>query len=221
MTTPRTRPTVAITWALATALVVAGCASAPTQTPPDAPEKQLESAAQTPDVDNSEPTQVDMASPELPDWTRDAPEPGTDAALAWEALMGPDGEYAALASYQAVIDEFGEVEPYASIKEAESRHADALTRQLERMGVDVPDNPYLGLIDPPADLESAAQAWADGEVANVELYDTLRDQATDERLIRVFDNLRRASAEQHLPAFELAAESGGTLDPDTMARFGG
>ena len=154
---------------------------------------------------------------DLPDWTIGAPDEGTDAYVAWEALMGPEGEYAALASYQAVHDEYGQVEPYATIKEAEAMHASALARQLERMGVDVPANPYLGLIAAPADLTTAAAAWAEGEVANVELYDRLIAQTDDEMLIRVFENLRRASAESHLPAFELAAESGGTLDPDQMS----
>jgi len=82
----------------------------------------------------------------------------------------------------------------------------------------VPDNPYLGNVSAPADLQTAATAWAKGEVANVELYDTLMEQAQDDRLIRVFDNLRRASAEEHLPAFELAAENGGTLTPEQMMR---
>ena len=154
---------------------------------------------------------------ELPDWTIGAPSEGTDAFVAWEALMGPEGEYAALASYQAVLDEYGQVEPYATIKDAEEMHASALTRQLERMGVNVPDNPYLGLITAPADLTTAATAWAEGEVANVELYDRLISDTDDEMLIRVFENLRRASAESHLPAFELAAENGGTLDPDQMS----
>lgn len=154
---------------------------------------------------------------ELPDWTENAPSAGTDAALAWEALMGPEGEYAALASYQAVLDEYGDVEPYATIMEAEARHADALIRQLDRMGVATPDvNPYLGLIAAPADLTTAATAWAEGEVANVELYDRLLADATDDSLIRVFENLRRASADQHLPAFEQAAENGGTLDAEDM-----
>ena len=160
----------------------------------------------------------DMSSTDiaLPDWTEAAPSEGSDAFLAWEALMGPEGEYAALASYQAVIDEFCDVEPYATIMEAEARHADALLRQLERMGVEVPENPYLGLLEAPTDLTTAAEAWAVGEIANVELYDELIAQASDENLIRVFENLRRASLEEHLPAFEAAAENGGTLSAGAM-----
>jgi len=70
---------------------------------------------------------------------------GSNEAIAWEALMGPGGEYAAVAFYQAVLGQFGQVEPYASIKEAEERHIEALTRQLTRYNIIVPANPYLGL----------------------------------------------------------------------------
>ena len=141
---------------------------------------------------------------------------GTDAYLLWEALMGADGEYAALASYQAVLDEYGDVEPYATIMEAEARHADALGRQLERLGVEVPENPYLGDIPAPADLQTAAEAWAEGEILNVELYDQLIADAESEQVIKVFNNLRSASLDSHLPAFELAAENGGVLTAEQM-----
>lgn len=168
-------------------------------------------------ADSSESSSSDVV---LPDVSLPAGvEPGSDAALAWEALMDPEGEYAAAASYQAVIDEFGPVEPYVSIKAAEERHIDALTRQLDRMGVDVPPNPYLGVLVAPADLEAAAQAWATGEIVNVELYDDLLAQTDDANLTRVFTNLRRASLEEHLPAFEAAAASGGTLTEDQLAEF--
>jgi len=128
------------------------------------------------------------------------------------ALMGPEGEYAAAASYLAVLDAYGDVEPYATIYSAELRHADALIRQLERLGVEVPETPYLGQIEAPADLETAALAWAEGEVLNIELYDYLLTMTDDAQLTKVLNNLRSASLDSHLPAFEAAAENGGTLD---------
>lgn len=145
-----------------------------------------------------------------------APAAGTDAAIAWEALTSPDGEYAAAASYQAVLDKFGQVEPYATILNAELKHINALTRQLERAGVTVPANPYLGNLEAPADLEAAAKAWAAGEILNVEMYDKLLTQTSESNLTRVLTNLRRSSQESHLPMFELAAENGGTLTADQM-----
>ena len=145
-------------------------------------------------------------------------EEGTDAWILWDALMGPDGEYAALASYQSVLDKYGQVEPYATIMAAEGRHADALIRQLERFDVEIPENPYLGKISAPADLETAAQAWAEGEILNVEMYDELIAEAQSEQVIKVLNNLRSASLDSHLPAFELAAENGGVLSEEQMSR---
>ncbi len=161
------------------------------------------------------------ASPSGPVDAAEAPDLDPASAAAWEALMSPDGEYAAYAAYTAVIEEFGEVEPYVSIRAAELRHVEALTRQLERRGVTVPDNPYLGEMTAPDDLATAATAWAEGEVANVALYDELLTQAGDDAtLTRVLTNLRRASLEMHLPAFRAAADNGGVLTAEQMAGLG-
>ena len=190
-------------------LTIAGCTTALDS--PDADSSAVEAETSTtpaklPEVDSSV----------LEELALDTPDEGTDAYIAWLALLGPDGEYAASAMYQAVIDEFGDIEPYVSIKEGEERHIDALTRQLERMGYEVPDNPYLGEVSAPADLQTAAEAWAVGEIANVDMYDELLTQTEDKTLIRVLENLRRASLESHLPLFELAADNGGSLTPEQM-----
>ena len=141
---------------------------------------------------------------------------GSNEAIAWEALMSPVGEYAASAMYQAVIDEFGQVEPYVTIRAAEERHISALIRQLDRYGIDVPANPYLGVVAAPADLQAAAEAWAIGEIENVTMYDDLLGKSSDSNLERVLTNLRRSSQESHLPLFEAAAENGGTLTNEQM-----
>jgi hypothetical protein len=162
------------------------------------------------------------ALPEIPviDITTGAPAAGTNEALAWEALMGPDGEYAAAASYAAVLDTYGQVEPYATIYQAELKHVDALIKQLDRAGIVAPANPYMGKIQAPADLTTAAQAWAEGEILNVEMYDVLIAQSTDTNLTRVLNNLRSASLDSHLPLFELAAANGGTLTAEQMSNRG-
>ena len=162
------------------------------------------------------------ALPEIPviDITTGAPAAGTNEALAWEALMGPDGEYAAAASYAAVLDKYGQVEPYATIYQAELKHVDALIKQLDRAGIVAPANPYMGKIEAPAELTTAAQAWAEGEILNVEMYDVLIAQSSDSNLTKVLNNLRSASLDSHLPLFELAAANGGTLTAEQMANRG-
>ena len=96
-------------------LTIAGCTTALDS--PDADSFAVEAETSTtpaelPEVDSSV----------LEEFALDTPDEGTDAYIAWLALLGPDGEYAAAAMYQAVIDEFGDIEPYVSIKEGEERH---------------------------------------------------------------------------------------------------
>ena len=51
------------------------------------------------------------------------------------------------------------------------------------------------------------------------MYDTLLTQTDDAALIRVLTNLRNASADSHLPAFEAAAANGGALTAEQMADY--
>ena len=200
-------------------LVLAGCATAPTET---------EDTATTPTptaeaTESATPAPTESESQESEESTEDTKPvikaKMTDTEIVLAALMGPEGEYAAAASYEAVLDKYGQVEPYATIYQAELRHIDALTRQLQKLGEPVPSNPYTGKITAPKDLTTAAEAWAEGEILNVELYDDLIAKTDNANLLRVLGNLRRASLESHLPAFELAAENGGTLTPDQMSRY--
>lgn len=133
------------------------------------------------------------------------------SSVVLEALIGPEGEYAAYATYAAIVETFGAVQPYANILAAEAKHIAALEKTLDRYGVTYPaENPYLGTIDAPASLAGAAQAGIDAEIANVALYDGMLAAVSGySDIARVFSNLRAASLEGHLPAFELALENGG------------
>lgn len=75
-------------------------------------------------------------------------------------------------------------------------------------------NPFRGHGRGPADLAEAARAWVKGEIDNIAMYDEMLEVVKDfPDITRVFTNLRRASLESHLPAFECAAEHGGILPP--------
>jgi hypothetical protein len=204
---------------IVTTLVLAGCSTAPVETQEAIPSPTpTSSTTEAEEGESDATTENESESDSEPELTKKpvikAEMSDTEIILA--ALMGPDGEYAAAASYAAVLDEYGMVEPYGTIYQAELRHIDALIRQLERAGEPVPANPYLGKIDAPADLTTAAKAWAQGEVLNVELYDDLIARTTNANLLNVLGNLRSASLDSHLPAFELAAKNGGTLTKDQM-----
>ncbi len=207
--------------AIATAIGLAGCAPAENfEAAAPAPQVSAEAQLETSETETESSDASSVVEEEESEDTATATESSnmTDEEIVLAALMGPDGEYAAAASYLAVLDAYGSVEPYATIYEAELRHADALVRQLERLGVEVPDNPYLGEITAPADLETAALAWAEGEVLNIELYDYLLTLTDDAQLTKVLNNLRSASLDSHLPAFEAAAAAGGTLESFSSGR---
>jgi hypothetical protein len=188
---------------LITTVILAGCSATEMEESSPAPTESSESSeAPEAESESSDPVIKDVM---------------TDTEIVLAALMGPDGEYAAAASYLAVLEKYGSVEPYQTIYQAELRHIYALIRQLERQGEVVPENPYLGKITAPEDLVSAAEAWAIGEVLNVELYDLLISKTDNENLLKVLGNLRSASIDSHLPAFELAAQGDGTLTPEQMS----
>jgi hypothetical protein len=188
---------------LITTVILAGCSASAMEEPTTAPTESSESSiAPSEETENSDSLFKDVMT-------------GNEIVLA--ALMGPEGEYAAAASYLAVLDEYGSVEPYQSIYQSELRHIDALIRQLEKAGVVVPENPYLGKVTIPDNLVSIAEAEARVEVLNVEMYDLLISKTENTNLIKVLENLRTASLESHLPAFELAAQGDGTLTTEQMS----
>lgn len=137
--------------------------------------------------------------------------PAATQALA-EALAGPDGEYAALAFYESVLQKFGEVSPYARVIRAESRHAEALKRHFLMRGLALPEPPPLNTLPLPDTLQGVAELAATAEERNVAMYDRLIAQVQDQPdLLNVFTQLQRASREHHLPAMRLAAANGGKL----------
>ena len=76
---------------------IAGCTAAP--------EDPAESTSAVAEVADSSTEEIsDSGISALEEIALAAPEEGTDASIAWAALFGPEGEYAAAAMYQAVID---------------------------------------------------------------------------------------------------------------------
>jgi len=139
-------------------------------------------------------------------------DPAAKAALL-TTLAGPDGEYAARATYAAILAKFGAgVQPYANIYQAEVKHIAALQQQCVKYGVPIPPDTYLGNVTAPETLLEAAQTGVVAEILNVVMYD--EELVTVQKypsLVQVFTNLRTASLDNHLPAFEAALANGGSL----------
>jgi len=115
-------------------------------------------------------------------------------------------EYTAKATYQKVIDTFGDVRPFSSIIQAEQTHIDLLLPLFEKYGVPVPEENQYADAPEFATLQDALKAGVDAEIVNAKLYDDLLATVKEADILAVFTRLRDASQENHLPAFERALD---------------
>ncbi len=115
-------------------------------------------------------------------------------------------EYKARAVYQYVIDTFGPVRPFINIVEAEGRHINALLPLFHKYGIPVPPDTWKERIAKPGSIADACRMGVEAEIENAEMYDRLLKAAAGYPDVqRVMTNLQRASAENHLPAFQHCA----------------
>lgn len=111
-------------------------------------------------------------------------------------------EYKSRATYNKILDTFGEVMPFANIVNAEERHVEALAYLHERYGVAVPEDAWADKIPTYATLKEAAEASVQAEVDNGALYDELLKNVANVEVVNVFKSLQFATMEHHLPAFQ-------------------
>lgn len=120
-----------------------------------------------------------------------------------------DDEYKAHATYDQLIRDFGPVRPFVNIVEAEARHIAALLALFERYGIAPPESRWADKAPRFASVHDACVAGVQGEIDNVRLYDRLLASTQRSDILGVFQALRSASQDNHLPAFRRCAERGG------------
>jgi hypothetical protein len=113
-----------------------------------------------------------------------------------------DDEYRALATYDQVIADFGEVKPFSHIRDAEARHIEALRVLFNRYRVPVPENPWPSKVERYFSLQAACEAGVAAEIANAELYERLLQSTERQDILTVFRNLQEALQQRHLTAFQ-------------------
>jgi len=127
--------------------------------------------------------------------------PLTDAVI--QAMVdGYTDEFNAHSAYVAIVEQFGELRPVYPIMFAEAQHMDAWLFLFERYGVDVPElqTPELPTF---ATYRDAVAFARDAEIANAGLYDQMLASLADyPDMVQVVTNLRDASLNNHLRAFE-------------------
>lgn len=117
-----------------------------------------------------------------------------------------DDEYKAWTTYDRVIKDFGEVRPFTNIREAEDRHIDALLNLFRHYGMSPSKNRWIGNVPKFTSLNEACKAAVTAEIENVALYDKLLTSTGRQDILGVYNALRSASKERHLPAFRRCAE---------------
>ncbi len=116
-------------------------------------------------------------------------------------------EYKACETYRLVIEKFGFVQPFVNIIEAEKRHIQALVGLYRKYHLPIPVNTWGGRIKGPNSLQEACLEGVQGEIDNGEMYIKLLDLTKEYPDVqRVFGNLQRASQQNHLRAFQRAAQ---------------
>jgi len=111
-------------------------------------------------------------------------------------------EYRAEAIYQGVLDDFGPLLPFASILTAEQRHSTAIGQLFTKRGLAAPAS--LVTVATVPHFPTMREACAAGVVAereNIALYDRFLASDLPDDVRQVFSNNRRASLDNHLPAF--------------------
>lgn len=141
--------------------------------------------------------------------------PALSPAAKTALLAALDDEYKAHATYAVTMDAFGHVRPFSRIINAEARHIDMVKSLLTKYGVEIPANPYTGSNSPakPASLLDACKTGVAAEVDNAKLYDNniLPAVANYPDISSVMKQLRDASQNNHLAAFQRCVDRGGTM----------
>jgi rubrerythrin len=147
-----------------------------------------------------------------------APTPQPPSSLQQALDRALDDERHAIAFYDAVMRTHGERRPFSNIIRAERRHEAALLGQYERLGLSPPPDRWAShTFEIPKSFAEVCDAAAVAEVRNLRLYEALEEKIEDEQVLAVFVNLRRASAERHLPAFQRHGSGWGTLDASALS----
>lgn len=113
-------------------------------------------------------------------------------------------EFKAYETYSAIIEKFGYVQPFVSIKEAEAIHYAALIPLLQKYNVEVPVNNWQDKIEIPNSIIECLELGVASEINNIAMYDNLITYATDEDVRDTLFKLQAASHNNHLPAFRNA-----------------
>lgn len=110
-------------------------------------------------------------------------------------------EYLAQATYEQIINTYGDVKPFTNIVLAEQQHINLLLPLFETYGISVPENQAASQVVLPDSIASALATGVEAEKANIAMYEAFlaQDNLNDD-VRTVFESLKTASI-HHLAAF--------------------
>ena len=127
------------------------------------------------------------------------------AGLAAVLQRAVQEERHAEATYRTVISTLGSIRPFTNIANSEAQHVAALEQLATAHQVDISGIAPTGEASP-ITKQAACRLGVDAEKADIALYDELLPEVSDHPdVTQVFQNLRAASQDNHLPAFERCA----------------
>ena len=114
-----------------------------------------------------------------------------------------DDEYKARATYQLVLQKFGQIRPFVNILQSEERHIQALFSLFQKYQIPIPIDTWKDRVEMPNSVLSACEAGVQAEIENGEMYERLLAMTEEYPDVqRVFWNLQWASQQNHLQAFQ-------------------
>lgn len=128
-------------------------------------------------------------------------------------------EYLARDVYQAVIAKLGSTRPFANILKSEEQHVAALMALFTKYGLAVPADTQAArtstLMAGVTMVDDALKLGITVEKEDIALYDTLVKTVDNQDILQVFGNLKDASVNRHLPAFENVLAGGTRIGQGT------
>lgn len=139
---------------------------------------------------------------DLPDATVSYTE--TSYTLDQMITMAIQDEYFARQEYEIILDEYGNINPFANVISAEATHIEELLPLFETYDVAVPQDNAKDLVALPATLQVAYETGVQAEINNIGMYERFLEEDLPQDVRDVFEALMAAS-EKHLQAFSRSA----------------
>lgn len=110
-------------------------------------------------------------------------------------------EYLAQATYEQIINTYGDVKPFTKIVLAEQQHINLLLPLFETYGISVPENQAASQVVLPDSIASALATGVEAEKANIAMYEAFLAQDNLNDDVRSVFELLKTASEHHLAAF--------------------